>query len=97
MNVVELQRIEAEVKDAIGAILSKYASALKEARITADAPGIERTIGASGYDSEVSVLVFRDGEPIDALVYMICLAGKTQVGPEAICKAFEQDIRTLLS
>ncbi len=32
--------------------------------------------GLKGVDSEVSLLVYREGDVVDALVFMLCLGGK---------------------
>jgi hypothetical protein len=71
-----LTDLEKAAPTAVQEVLSEYTARLAQVGLRAEPRAVERVMAAQGVDSEVSLLVFRDGDVVDALVFMLCLGGK---------------------
>jgi hypothetical protein len=71
-----LTDLEEAAPTAVQEVLTEYTARLSQVGLRAEPKGVERVVGPQGVDSEVSLLVFREGDVVDALVFMLCLGGK---------------------
>jgi hypothetical protein len=76
MDNIVLTELEEAAPTAVQEVLTEYTARLSQAGLRAEPRAVGRVMGAQGVDSEVSLLVFREGDVVDALVFVLCVDGK---------------------